>query len=62
VIAPDGRQPQIEPEVRKVTLEGSPAIYERSLTTQRTAAPRWIEVHLLPHLGEQRESFRAPTC
>jgi len=49
---------QIEPEVRKVTLEGRAAIYERTLTAP-DGSTRWIEVHLLPHLGAQRESIGA---
>jgi len=57
VIGPEVAK-QIEPEVRKVTLEGRAAIYERAMTTA-DGSTRWIEVHLLPHLGEQGESVGA---
>ena len=49
---------QIEPAVRKVTLEGRPAIYERTFPAP-DGSTRWIEVHLLPHLGAQRETIGA---
>jgi diguanylate cyclase (GGDEF)-like protein/PAS domain S-box-containing protein len=41
---------RIEPEVKKVTEEQRPVAYERTLVDAAGHA-RWIEVHLLPHVG-----------
>jgi PAS domain S-box-containing protein len=49
---------QIEPAVRKVTFEGRPAIYERTVDGP-DGSTRWIEVHLLPHLGTEHETVGA---
>jgi diguanylate cyclase (GGDEF)-like protein/PAS domain S-box-containing protein len=49
---------QIEPAVRKVTHEGRATMYERTVPGP-DGSLRWIEVHLLPHLDDARQTVGA---
>ena len=49
---------QIEPMVAKVRIEQVSVAYERQLVAP-DGGTRWIEVHLLPHVGEDRETIGA---
>jgi diguanylate cyclase (GGDEF)-like protein/PAS domain S-box-containing protein len=42
---------EIQPQVDRVLRDKLPAMYERQLRA-RDGTPRWLEVHLLPHIDE----------
>ncbi len=43
---------EIQPQVERVLAQRAPVVYERTLDSP--AGRRWIEVHLLPHLDDER--------
>jgi len=43
---------EIQPQVERMLAQRRPVFYERTLTSA-DGSPRWIEVHLLPHLDDE---------
>jgi diguanylate cyclase (GGDEF)-like protein/PAS domain S-box-containing protein len=51
---------EIQPQVDCLLAERRPVFYERTLAAA-DGSPRWVEVHLLPHLGDETDGPDGPS-